>query len=373
MDFLLRNKLLSDRQFGFRPKSSTQDALLTVSRDWHQSLTSHQQVAAVFFDIRKAFDSVPHDKLLASLSNIGISGSLLKWFANYLSDRHQQVVLDGSASSYTRVTSGVPQGSILGPLLYIIFMNSICQLPLSSGSKLILYADDILLYKPINSTNDSKFLQEDVDTILDWIHVHGLTPNNSKTKLLCISRSRQAPPINLNIAGYHIPPSPSVKYLGITLTSNLSWSEHIKSTCKSAKRQLGTIHRKLHQATPETRHQIITSTILPKLEYCCAVWDPHLKQDISILENVQKFAGRIVTKNWSADIETLQSKLQWKPLQLRRRNIKLKVTYNILHNLSCIPSSTFTYHPSPSPRHPHNKILFKPYVPHTCLQILLLY
>lgn len=106
-----------------------------------------------------------------------------------LTNRQQQVVLDSFKSNFTRVTSGVPQGSILGPLLYVIFMDSICQLPLSEGSKLILYADDILFYKPINSDDayDSKSLQKDVDSILEWIRLHGLTPNHSKTKLYSVS------------------------------------------------------------------------------------------------------------------------------------------------------------------------------------------
>lgn len=184
MDFLLKNHLLSDCQYGFRPRSSTQDALLTITRDWHNNLCTNRQVAAVFFDIKKAFDSVPHNQLLQSLADIGVTGKLHQWFANYLSGRHQRVVLDGFSSTYKPVTSGVPQGSILGPLLYIIFMNSISHIPLSSGSKLILYADDILLYKPIDSAEDTTSLQKDVDAILDWIREHGLTPNHAKTKLL---------------------------------------------------------------------------------------------------------------------------------------------------------------------------------------------
>ena len=363
MDFLLHNKLLSDHQFGFRPRFSTQDALLTATRDWHQSLTTHKQVAAVFFDVKKAFDSVPHDQLLKSLSDIGITGQLLKWFADYLTGRQQRVVLDGVASNYTQVTSGVPQGSILGPLLYIIFTNSISQLPLSDNTKCILYADDILLYKPINSDEDRKLLQNDCNSILNWVTQHGLSPNHSKTKLLSISRSRNAPPINLIIAGHIISPSPTVKYLGITLSSSLTWSDHVKSICKIAKRQLGIIHRKLHHAPPEVRCQIINSTILPKLDYCCAVWDPHHKQDILSLDSVQKFAGRIVTHNWHDNLSTIQSRLNWLPLKIRRRSIKLKLTYNIINNLSCLPPSTFIPHPSPSLRHLHDQILFKPYVP----------
>ena len=191
MEFLHKNNLLSDCQYGFRPRSSTQDALLTITRDWHEYLSTNHQVAAVFFDIKKVFNSVPHNQLLQSLADVGVSGKLHQWFANYLSGRYQRVILNSFSSTYKPVTSGVPQGSILSPLLYIIFMNSISHIPLSSGVKVILYADDILLYKPINSAEDTNRLQEDVDSILEWIREHGLTPNHAKTKLLTVTRSRK--------------------------------------------------------------------------------------------------------------------------------------------------------------------------------------
>ena len=123
--------------------------------------------------------------------------------------------------------------------------------------------------------------------------------------------------------------------------------EHNLQVIKEA--DIGLIHRQLHQAPPEVRRRIVNSTIQPKPEYCFAVWDPHLKQDIANLDNVQKFAGRVVTHNWSSDITELQQSLNWQPLITRRRNIKLKVEYNIVNNLSRIPRSVFTNHPHPSP------------------------
>ena len=359
--FIFSNNLLSTCQFGFRPRSSTQEALLSVTRNWFQLLSEHRQVACVFFDVKKAFDSVPHRKIIDSLSGIGIKGPLLNWLRDYLSGRRQRVVLDGTTSDPVNVSSGVPQGSILGPLLFNIVMNSISNLPLSTNARLILYADDVLLFKPIDSAADAESLQLDVDKVIKWMSSQGLTPNHTKTQLLPITRSTNPLHIMITINGHPIAPSSSVKYLGVTISSNLSWSEHIASTCKKAKRQLGFIHRRFCQSPPQVRGKLYRATVLPKLEYCSAVWDPHKLTDIAKLEDVQKFAARITTRMWKADYDSLTSTLSWQHLSVRRKLQKLKVCYNILNNLSIIPADTFTPHPYPLPRHPHSRILFRPF------------
>ena len=360
--FLYSNKLLSNCQFGFRPKSSTQEALLSVTNDWHKLLENDHQVATVFFDVKKAFDSVPHPQIISSLQAVGICGNLLHWTKDYLTNREQRVVLEGTMSDPVAVTSGVPQGSILGPLLFNIFMNSIANINLSTNAKLILYADDILLYKPINSTIETQDLQGDVNEINSWMQSHGLTANHSKTKLLTITRSTRTIPMNIDINNHRISPCDTVKYLGVTINNDLKWACHIHNTCKKAKQHLGFIHRKFHKSPPQIRNQIYRTAVLPKLDYCGAVWDPHHHTDIKKLESVQKFAGKIVTKQWRAEYPDLLASLNWKPLSSRRKNQKLKVCFNILNNLSIISPNVFTLHPRPSPRHPHNQIIFKPYV-----------
>ena len=123
LNHLLSNNFLSPRQFGFRPGSSTQEALLFATHDWSCHLDKGSSVAAVFFYLSKAFDKVPHCQLLSALANAGVSGSLLHWFRSYLFNRFQRVVLDGHISEVHSVSSGVPQGSILGPLLFSIYVN----------------------------------------------------------------------------------------------------------------------------------------------------------------------------------------------------------------------------------------------------------
>jgi len=295
-------------------------------------LGKHKKIAAVFLDVRKAFDSVPHHMLIKSLSSIGIQGSLLLWLQNYLTSRSQQVVLDGFSSDPVAVTSGIPQGSILGPLLFNIFMNCISTVPLSANCHLALYADDILIYKPIDNSTDLSTFQNDTQNIINWICGNGLTPNHTKTQLLPITRSRQQSPLSISINGHTISPCQSVKYLGVTLTQNLTWSQHIGNICKSSKKQLGLIHRQLRHAPSKLRHQIYRTTTLPRLEYCCAVWDPHHQVHKRSLESVQKFAARIITTDWKADYPSLCAKLNMKTLATCRRIQKLKVCYSIINN-----------------------------------------
>ena len=241
-------------------------------------------------------------------------------------------------------------------------MNSITHLELSHGSNITLYADDILLYKPINSADDLILLQQDVHSDLNWIKSNGLSLNTAKTQLINISRSPKATPLHITVNGHTVHQSDSVVYLGVTLNSSLSWSPHIKNTCRSTIRQLGLIHRKLHSAPQSVRLKICSSVVLPKLDYCCAVWDPHLAKDKAELDRVQKFATRIITHKWKENLSSLRERLGWRDLTTRRKLIKLKVCFKIMHNLSPIPSSTFTRHPHPSPRHPHNMMIFQPFV-----------
>ena len=236
---LLSNSLLSTSQFGFRPFSSTQEAIISATTDWHKFLDLKANVAAVFFDLSKAFDTIPHSGILNALSNVGVSGPLYKWFSNYLSNRRQCVVLDGHTSSLANVSSGVPQGSILGPLLFVLYMDSINRVPLSPDSKLLLYADDILLYSPICQPSDITTCQLDVDSISHWVSQSGLRLNIAKTKLVLFSRQRHPPPFSLTLEGIQIPQVDSVKYLGVILSKDLSWTRHINSVCTDAKRRVG--------------------------------------------------------------------------------------------------------------------------------------
>ena len=182
---------LALQQWGFRSGRSTVSALLDATHQWFQSLDTGKEVCAIFFDLRKAFDSVPHRSLLQKLETSGISKHILRWLFSYLYDREQFVVLNGKESPSKPVLSGVPQGSVLGPLLFLIYINDSISEQLNCGSHVTLYADDLLLYREISCPEDYAMLQSDVNTLSKWVDKNKLTLNASKCKFMLISRLRK--------------------------------------------------------------------------------------------------------------------------------------------------------------------------------------
>ncbi len=151
------------------PKKGTTTALISVIHDWHTHLENGTDVCAVFFDLRKAFDTDPHRPLMSKLQALNVDGYLLNWIHNYLSERKQHVIIEGDTSTVLPVTSGVPQGSVLGPLLFIIYIDGVDSVTLTDGT-IVTFADDMVLYRPILSWDDFQILQKDVDATAKWIH-----------------------------------------------------------------------------------------------------------------------------------------------------------------------------------------------------------
>ena len=303
LNFCTFNQILSDSQFGFRPGRSTESALLSVTHSWLSSLDSHNSICAVFFDLRKAFDSVPHRPLMHTLSSIGLSPHLTSWLRSYLCNRSQQVVLSGFSSQKSHAFSGVPQGSILGPLLFIIYINSLSDIPLSPSSKLFLYADDILFSRVCNSPSDISLIQSDINSISSWISSHHLTVNTSKTKCMFISFKPSSffssfPPLYLN--GSPLEQVSSFKYLGVLISSNLSWSPHILSICRKSRQLIGILYRLFYRhSSPSSLFKLYSALVRPHLEYCSSVWNPSSSATISKLENIQFFALKLCAKKFN--------------------------------------------------------------------------
>ena len=331
---------LANCQWGFQKGKSTVSALLHVTHDWFQHLERNHEVGAVFFDFRKAFDSVPHEPLLSKLKVLNLAHNVYVWLHNYLAGRQQKVVLNGVSSETSPVTSGVPQGSILGPILFLIYIDDIVKANISQGSTLVLYADDILLYRPICTSEDYFFLQRDIDSISNWASTNKMTFNTSKCKSMLISRKRThclpATPLHLNGSPLEI--VSTFKYLGVLVSSNLQWSPHIQEVCSKARKIIGLLYRRYYQhSDPSTLLHLYLSLVRPHTEYAAQVWDPHLYKDISSLENIQKFALRVCCKNWNLGYSELLDVCKVPSLENRRLYLKLCHMFKIVNNLCYFP------------------------------------
>ena len=216
-----------------------------------------------FFDVSKAFDTVPHSLFLAKLRELCLNPYLLRWIRSYLSNRSQYVCVDGVTSSVLPVLSGVPQGSVLGPLLFIIYINDVATVT-SSGTDANMFADDIALHRIIKTSSDYVHLQEDIDSVSNCIHHKHLQFNASKCKLMLISKKKN----NCTASTANVALTRVYKYLSVTITHDLSWALHISNCCNETRKLIGLLYTRFHHhASSTTLLKLYCSFIRPHLEY----------------------------------------------------------------------------------------------------------
>ena len=220
---------LASQQWGFRQRRSTVSALLDATFNWAQAIDGGNEVCAIFFDLRKAFDSVPHRMLIEKLRKIGLNEHLVQWIFSYLYECKQYVVLAGEQSTIKPVLSGVPQGSVLGPLLFILYVDDLADELVDCGTSFTLYADDILLHRVIDDPSDYSALQDDISTLSNWVLKKNLTLNPSKCKFLVISKLRKnsVPVPTLTLYDQPLERVSSYRYLGVNISEDLTWSTHL--------------------------------------------------------------------------------------------------------------------------------------------------
>lgn len=268
--------LLSPHQFGFLENRSCVHKLLSLLNDVTNSLDLKYQTDVVFLDLRKAFDTVCHQELLFKMLNLGISGPLWRWFCDYLSNRVHQVRLNGAVSSVLHVKSGVPQGSILGPLLFLIYIND--MVPTVTFSRILLYADDSECFKAIHSNLDCDLLQQDLNSLVNWSSEWNMTFNASK----CVHMrfGSVIPDSGYSLNGCNIVTTAEHKDVGVVLTSNMSFSTHLNQILSKAYRSLGMIRRLVpSNSNTDLKRSLYLSLVRSHLVHCSQVWRPYLTQD----------------------------------------------------------------------------------------------
>jgi len=338
-------KFLNNAQHGFRKKRSCETQLISTLEDFNNCLNKKQQIDAILLDFSKAFDKVDHEGLLLKLDHCGISDSLLSWIRSFLIGRGQKVLVDGTMSAPRPVLSGVPQGTVLGPLLFLIYINDISD-HLSQGTEIRLFADDSLLYRTINSPEDAVTLQKDLDQLQRWEATWKMEFHPQKCQLLRITNKRKFIHSQYNIHNVILEETCSAKYLGVTIDSKLRWKKHYSHIVKKANNVLSFLQRNLNNCPPHIKDKCYKALVRPILEYGSVVWDPHFKTDVLSLEKVQKRAGRFVSGNYkleSGNTKTNMLNLKWKPLEERRAQSKLILFFKAKHGIVEIPVDNLSF------------------------------
>ena len=267
-------------------------------------------------DFSKAFDKVPHERLLLKLHYVGVRGQLLSWIRDFLTDRTQQVILEGKKSNQSHVSSGVPQGTVLGPLLFLVFINDFLDYV---SSEIRLFADNALLYRPIRSQDDVTSLQKDLENLQVWEDRWFMSFNPDKCEVLRITNKRKnILETDYTIHGSTLRTADNAKYLGVTIQkSNLSWKPHINNITKRANSTLSFLRWNLRKCPSKIKEQAYRTFVCPTLEYASSVWDSSIKDQVTRIEKVQRRAARFTKADFHPkhSVTKMLNDLQWQTLQ----------------------------------------------------------
>ena len=353
MSHLEHQNILCKQQHGFRSGHSCETQLLEFIEDITKGLDEGKETDVIIMDFAKAFDRVNHSLLVHKLEYYGIKGMTNRWIKNFLSDRTQAVVVEGETSSAINVKSGVPQGSVLGPCLFLLYIN---DLPSRVDSVSRLFADDTLLHRLIATMHDRQKLQEDLKALEKWEEEWDMDFHPKKCNVLPVSRKQKKKskkkksntiddeeddPVKYELHGHQLEVVSSAKYLGVTLDKRAEWTKHIDNIYSKANRLLGFLRRNLRVATSKTKELAYKALVRPVLEYSCCVWDPHYQKDIDKLEKIQRRAARYVLNKYqqTASVDAMLTKLKWPTLEERRRRARLNMMYKIHHKTVNVKNS----------------------------------
>ena len=354
LSHLEEHAILTDCQHGFRARRSCETQLIGLYHDLAQSLDKKKQTDLAILDFSKAFDRVPHQRLLKKLAHYGVQGNTHKWIESFLSGRTQQVVIEGETSFSAPVVSGVPQGTVLGPLLFLIFIN---DLPEHIQSKVRLFADDCIVYREINSKADCEILQEDLHALERWESTWAMEFHPAKCSVMRVATSKDPLMLSYKLKGHQLQAETTSKYLGVDLSNNLDWKPHIDRIVKKSNSMLGFLRRNLRIGSQETKTMAYMTMVRSNLEYCATVWNPYKKDHIHKLEMVQRRAARFVTKRFhnTSSVTDMLDHLQWETLEARRCKLQLTMLYKIVNNIVDIDKDLYLTPATTRTRASHSK------------------
>ena len=289
--FLEENNLVKNSQHGFRNKRSCLTNLLDFYNEVYNVYDETKAVDVIYLDFQKAFDKVPHQRLLNKLKSHGIEGKLLKWLEDWLSERKQRVVINGKASNWRDVLSGVPQGSVLGPILFIIYVNDI---DVGLTCKISKFADDTKITSRVTTSAEKLELQSNLNQLISWAEKWQMQFNVDKCKVLHIGSNNDHTNYSLN--GSELCKVNHEKDLGIIVCNDLKPGKHISEVVKTANKITGFIGRAFDYKSEKVILTLYNALVRPHLEYCVQFWSPYYRKDIDKLERVQRKVTKMIPR-----------------------------------------------------------------------------
>ena len=332
VEHIKKNHLACKEQHGFTTGKSTTTNLLEALNMWSEAMMHGIPVDILFLDYSKAFDSVPHRRLVRQVESFGINGEALSWIDAFLSDRRQQVRANGALSDFKPVKSGVPQGSILGPVLFTLYVNDI---PAQLKSLISMYADDTKVYTALVSESSLTSLKSDLRTLETWAKTMQMKFHPEKCKVMHLGRTNPKTTYHMKTeeGGYHELEEVEVeKDLGVEVDNKLKFSNHIQSKVNKANKVLGCLKYTFKNLNKEVFTLLYKALVRPHLEYASCVWSPSLKRDQDAIERIQRRATKLVPELRDLPYATRLQQLNLPTLKYRRRRADLIECYRIMTN-----------------------------------------
>ena len=326
-------KIFHDYLCAFRKNHGCQTTLMRLLEDWKAALDKNQYVAAILMDLSKAFDCLPHDVLLSKLSAYGLSQNSVKLLQNYLTGRKQQIKLQGVLSSWADIQKGVPQGSILGPLLFNIFINDIFYF-IEHGT-LYNYADDnTLSYADNDFERLICILEKEISVLIEWFKINCMQANPDKFQAIAVGNKTYAKKPVFNIESAEITCDDVVKLLGIDIDYQLNFNIHIKNICRKASQQLNVLKRIGCYLSKLNKLTIYHTFILSNFNFCPLAWHFCNKNNTLKLEKIQERALRFIYDDFVSTYEELLIKAKVPSLKIRRMRTMAIECFKILNKIS---------------------------------------
>ena len=327
---LIDNNLLVECQHGFIQGRSCVTQLLKIMDTWTEILDEGYDVDVAYLDYRKAFDSVPYERLLIRFEGYGVKNPILGWIRNFLIGRSQRVVINSAKSEWAPVTSGIPQGSVLRRVLFIFYVN---DLPDIIHSSIQMFADDTIVFNKITCSCDCEELQRDIDSLVEWSVAWQLNFNTAKCKTMHIggSNPHQICSMQDNSGSTYLKSIDEEKDLGVLFDPSLTFSRHCEIAANKANCKLGLIRSSFTYLDLDTLTALYKSLMRPHLEYCNTVWSPMYLKDSHLIESVQHRASKLIHGIKDLPYAERLSVLKLPSLKYKRLRNDMIQVYKYLH------------------------------------------